>query len=330
MPLLLARLISRTRLSWTSFTVALCLALVLFSIATAYLDGTLGAFFATDHWRDALFYPALITYILAIIPALLRSGDAALEAIQPLVQLDDESFDRLLDDTTVITPRGELGAFGVGVALGILSLAPWQWVDAFSWTILYWATVILLEGGLLAWCIYAAFAGTKPIATVHRHLGDVDILDISRFEPIGRTSLLSSLAFIGGAAIHFFFQVGGEHLFEVGSLIVYGILVVVSTLIFFLSMGPTHRVLAAAKQKELQRAQHNIIAAYRSLESIPAGSPEIGGVSAKLNLLEAYEQRLKGIRTWPYNLGMLRTLAISVLTPVAMNLLQRLVGQVFG
>ena len=110
----------------------------------------------------------------------------------------------------------------------------------------------------------------------------------------------------------------------------YGILAFMSALIFFLSMSPTHRVLSAAKDQELQRVQNNIAAAYRSLEHIPAGSQEIGALSAKLSLWQAYEGRLKGARSWPYNLSMLRTFAFSVFTPVAINLVQRLVAQWFS
>jgi hypothetical protein len=85
--------------------------------------------------------------------------------------------------------------------------------------------------------------------------------------------------------------------------------------------------LSAAKDRELQKVQNCIAAAYRSLEHIPAGSQEISALSSKLSLWQAYETRLKGARSWPYNLGMLRTLVLSVFTPVAINLVQRLIGQ---
>ena len=113
-------------------------------------------------------------------------------------------------------------------------------------------------------------------------------------------------------------------------MVIYGILAAISALIFFVSMRQTHGVLAAAKSKELQRVESNIVAAYRSLEEIPVGGPDISSLSAKLGLWQEYERRLKGVRTWPYNLGMLRTLVLSVFTPVAINLVQRLIGQLLG
>jgi hypothetical protein len=330
MQLLLARLIGRTRLSWYRFTALVCLALVALAFGTASLDGTLGEIMNTDDWRTVFFYPALIAYILAIIPPLMSSGDRALEALRPLVALDDEGFAHLLDDTFAISPRGELIAFGLGAALGVWSLFPWIVTERLSWMTLYFCVAIPLEIGMLGWCVYVAFAGTKPIAVVHRHLQDVDILDVDRFEPIGRQSLLGSLAFIGGAAIHLFFQVGGEHIFGTVDLIVYGALAAIAALIFFLSMRQTHRVLAEAKDREQQAVQRHIVDAYRSLEGLPTGSPDIASVSQKLDLWQAYERRLKGVRTWPYNLGMLRTLVLSVFTPVAINLVQRLIAELLG
>ena len=330
MSLLLVRLVSRTRLSWYRFTGIVCLALIALGIGTASLDGVLQELFSTDLWRHVFFYPALIAYILAIIPPLQKSDDAALELLRPLVDMDDDRFNRLLEDTAAVRPRGEMIALGIGAVFGAWTLFPWVITDGLSWMTIYWSVAAPLEYCLLGWCIYAAFAGTKPTAEIHRHLKNVDILDVGRFEPIGRHSLLASLTFIGGAAIHIFFQFGGENIFDTGTVIFYGILATISALIFFLSMRQTHGVLAAAKAKEMSQIQENIIRAYRSLEGMPVGSTEIGSLSAKLDLWQAYEKRLKGVRTWPYNLGMLRTFALSVFTPVAINLAQKLIGQLLG
>jgi hypothetical protein len=327
MSFLLARLIGRTRLSWYTFTAIVGLTLTLLALGTAYLDGALAEFFVTDLWRNMLAYPALIAYILAILPPLDESEDTAVEALRPLVAVDDASFAQMFDSASKVTPRGELIAFAIGVAIGISGVAPWEFAGEWSWMAMFWLLAVPLEMGLLAWSIYVAFAGTKPMTVLHRHLEGVDVLDLSPFEPIARHSLVASLAFIGGAAVHLFFQVGGEHVFEPGNLIMYGILASMSAFIFFLTMGPTHRVLSAAKDQELQRVQNNIAAAYRSLEHISAGSPEIGAISAKLSLWQAYEGRLKGARSWPYNFGMLRTFVLSVFTPVAINLVQRLIGE---
>jgi hypothetical protein len=60
------------------------------------------------------------------------------------------------------------------------------------------------------------------------------------------------------------------------------------------------------------------------------GSQELSTLSTKLGFWKEYETRVKATRTWPYDLGMLRTLFLSVLTPVAINLVQRLIGLLFS
>jgi hypothetical protein len=330
MSLVLDRLITRTRLSWYGFTAAVSFLLIFLAISTAYLDGILDEFFSESHWRYALIYPALITYMLSIIPPLQQAGDSAMTALRPLVPLDDDSFKRLLVEASGITPKGELIALGAGMTLGVLGSASWMAEGGFSWRGLYMILVNVISLGLLSWEIYIAFAGTKPIAAIYRHLSNVDVFNVRPFEPIGRYSLAGALAFVGGAAINAFFSSGEQEILSTASLITHGTLILISVLVFFLSMRGTHGVLAEAKAEELQAVQLHIADAYRSLESIPAGSPDINALSTKLNLWQAYEKRLKAARTWPYNFGMLRTLFLSVLTPIVINLVQRLIAQLLS
>ncbi len=49
--------------------------------------------------------------------------------------------------------------------------------------------------------------------------------------------------------------------------------------------------------------------------------------SNEVRLWKDYEDRLKSVNTWPYELGMLRTLLLSVLVPIAASQFQRLAAQ---
>jgi hypothetical protein len=300
--------------------------LAFLAIGTAFLDGALGEFLSTGSWRSALFGPALIGYMLAILPPLERASQNAIQALRPLVSLDDDGFNRLLDGARVVTPKGELIAFGIGSAFWFLGNVGWAFTGDFYWRELYWILSSMIMGGLLVWEIYMAFAGTKPFAVLHQHLSNVDVFAFRPFEPVGRYGLAGSLAFVGGGAIAAFFNYGEGEIFSVGNLITYGALITVSVLVFFLTMRGTHRVLDRAKDEELEALRLHIADAYRSLGDMPVGSPEISALAAKLNLWKEYEKRLKAARTWPYNFGMLRTLGLSVLTPVAINVVQRLIG----
>jgi hypothetical protein len=328
---MLDRLVKRTRLSWYGFVGLVSGLLIFLAIGTASLDGTLGEFFTTGDWRDALMVLALNAYMLAILPPLKHAGESAIQALRPLVPLDDDDFDRLLSEATVATPKGELIAFGIGIAPGLLgNVVGWTTGGNFSWMDLYFFLGGSLVGGLLVWEIYLAMSGTKPFTVIHQHLSNIDIFALRPFEPIGRHGLVSALAFVGGGAIAAFFSYAEGEIFAVGNLITYGTLILISVMVFFLTMRGTHRVLDAAKDEELETVQLHIADAYRSLADIPIGSPDISALAAKLNLWKEYETRVKAARTWPYNLRMLRTLGLSVLTPVALNVAQRLIGMLFS
>jgi hypothetical protein len=63
------------------------------------------------------------------------------------------------------------------------------------------------------------------------------------------------------------------------------------------------------------------------LEELAADSKDLGILPTKLNLWKEYEGRVKAIKTWPFDLSMLRTFALSVFTPVGISLVQRLISQ---
>jgi hypothetical protein len=329
-PTIFENLVNRTGLAWYAFVALVGLALVLSAASAAYLDGVWGEFFSAGHWRELLGAPSLTVYILAIIPPLGSMGNRALAALRTLVPEEDEDFDLLVDQTAQNSPRGEWIAFGAGVAFGLLASSPAILVRGFSWIGLH---VVLSNGltfGLLAWSIYAALANGRLMAALHQQPLEVDIFDQGPFQPVGRQSLTNALAFFGGALLSLLFFSWGEEDFWAGSLFFYGLLVLISALVFYLPMRQTHRVLASAKYEELSRVQHNIVSAYRALEEFPADSPNLGILPTRLNLWKEYEARVKATRTWPFNLGMVRTFALSVLMPVAISLAQRLLTRLFS
>jgi hypothetical protein len=328
MPSTLDKVVSRTRLSFTQFTVVVAVALVLLAFGAAYLDGLLGEVLTTDLWRNLFAYPALITYILAIYQPMGRISDDALEAFRPLMSLDDVSFDELIHRVAGVNPRKEILAFIIGAVVALVTTSPWRMEGGLSWVAWYFAFTSSLTLGLLGWVIYIALDGTAASHTLTRYPLNVDVFDLQAFEPVARSALVSALAFFGGGIISLFFFYPWHSVFDVETLVTYGILVVISVVVFFLPLRHTHRVLAQTKARELASVQQSIVAAYRSLDAFP--DVDLGATSTAINLWKEYEQRLKGAKTWPYNLGMVRTFLFSVLTPVAISAAQRLLSQFFS
>ena len=93
------------------------------------------------------------------------------------------------------------------------------------------------------------------------HIG----LDDLHFEAVGRQSLVLALVFIGGITLSLLFTYQ-EAIISSPEFWVTNILFVLFTvLIFFLSMRPTHSLLAAERKRELQPIQARINKTCRDL-----------------------------------------------------------------
>ena len=312
---LFARLISRRRPLLV--TVGIGLALAVFPFAAAYLDGVLDDLFSEGYWRPLLLAPVVITYILVVSPILARMEAGVIQALRPLVLIDDEHFARLVTDASRLSPIGEGISFGLGAVLGLWSgLMAASSVSSF-WIKLYLPLAGSLMFGLLVWTIYAVIASTRLTAELHRQPLRVDIFDITPFEPIGRQSLVAALVFVGGILLGMVFSLERDSILLWQNWVVLGLLAIVPILAFFLNMRDTHRVLAAEKTRELDAVQRRILASCRTLMAHMDASKDTSMLAAQISALVAYEERIQAARTWPYNTAMIRTLTFSVILPGA-------------
>jgi hypothetical protein len=257
---------------------------------------------------------AVITYILALAQVMARMEAGVIKAFRPVVQLDDDDFEQLVQKASRINPIGEVIAFCLGAAFGLLG----QRTDleaGLSWLSLYLAISIGLMLGLLVWTIYVVVLGTRLTAELHRLPLRVDIFDMKPFEPIGRQSLVAALAFLGGILLSLLFGFGQLSFTEWQNWLIYLLLLLMPILIFFLNMRDTHRVLAAEKKRELAAVQRQILLSCRTLMERKEADEGTGTLGAEISALTAYEERVEATSTWPYNTAQLRTLLFSVIIP---------------
>ena len=326
----LDKVIRLTRIPWYGFVILVGGALLLLGLATAFFDGIMDRVLYEGIWRPLLMAPAIVVYILAVFRPVTDYQERALNALRRIVRLDDEGFARLVDKSSKIDGRTEMLAFAVGGTFGFLTNAPWSISVDLFWLRLYMPLTSTLMFGLLAWLSYISLAGTRLFSELHQEEMNIDIFDLSPFEPIGRYALFSSLAFIGGSVISVIILNPLAEGANIISVILYGILAVVTLLVFFLNMRPTHAVLARAKARELKTAEREIAGTFRDLKGTEAGGADTGAISTRLNLWLRYEERVKKARTWPYNTPMLRALFFSVFVPAIVSIVQRLLGSILA
>lgn len=200
--------------------------------------------------------------------------------------------------------------------------------QSVSWLSIYWFLSTIIMYGLLAWVSLGAIVSTRLNNAFHRQPLRVDILDLTPFEAIGRQSLLLALVFIGGITLSQLLSFQPEFLSSLSFWLTYLFLVFAILLIFFLNMRPTHKVLLSAKLGELKPLQKQINEICRELVQRLDQNQDPGSLSAQINALVAFEQRLLATRTWPYNTTMLRTLFFSVFIPLG-SVVARLLIEVF-
>jgi len=303
--------------------------LIVAPLVAAYLDGLLDDLLSQGQWRLILGPALVITYILVVAPIVQRAGAGIIDAFRPLVLIDDDSFDRLIVEASRINPLSEGIAFSLGALFGFW--VGWSWL---SDTNAFWLPVVLIPSaglmfGLLAWTIYVAVAGTRLNAELHRQPLRFDIFDTKPFWPVGRQSLIIALVFVGGIVLGMVSSLGEESILDWRNWLLYGFLVLVAFLVFFLNMRPTHRLLAGEKRQEQAVVQRNILRACRALMARLDAEEGTGTLGAEINALVAYEKRLQETSTWPYDTAMLRTLFFSVILPVVAGL-ARIIGDLLA
>ena len=318
------KIIGRPRPLWLTLSIAF----ILYAIALVFGSSQYGfrEFFLNDHWRGFIVSPSIIIYILVVAPLLSKIGGQVIKSIRPLVDIEEEQFCNIVYKAAYIEPWKELVAILLGLALGVIIVVA-NIGFSITWTAFYITLSNALIYGLLAWVIYVSLTDIKLTATLLRLPLLVDPFDIAPFEPIGRQSLLLAIVFIGGITLSLVF-VGFEsimfHRFDFW--LIYLPMFMVPVVIFFMNMYPTHRVILAAKERELKEINNQSVILSRKLLELIQREVDTGNFPAEINALSAYEQRLQSTRTWPFNFAMLRTLFFSILVPGFTALLRVILG----
>ncbi len=321
---LFERLFVHPRGRWLALGAALVLWLIPFGGAALADDPR--PLLQAARWRALLVAPTMILYILAVSPRTEAAWKGVYRSLRPVVLVDDDAYARLMAAAMAIRPARELLAFGVGAGLGLLRVSPTV-EGAPTWLDLYLLATTAILFGLLAWVIYVTVARTQVTAAILRAPLAVDPHDSGPFMAIGGQALFLALVFIGGITLSLLFSALEPGVFgQAGFWLVYLPIALAPVAVFFLAMRPTHRVLAAAKARELGGVRAALRGAEQRLLAQLAAGLEPGELPALVSALAALEQRLLVARTWPYNTAMLRTLFVSVLAPGALLLVRKLMG----
>lgn len=312
-PTLFSRSMCRRRSAW--LTLVVCLALLALPFLVTTLDGALDEVIANGFLRLMLLPPVVISYILLVAPAQVRGEADMVRRLRPVVLVDDVQFAEVVAQASRINPVAEIGAALAGAAVGFALGHGWG-VGTDTLSGLYVLLSLPAMFAVLSWTIYDSLMSTRLLAALHRLPLLIDLLDTSPFEPIGRQALVGALVFLGGIGLGIIFGLDPASITLWRAWMVYAPLALIAVLLFFLNMRDTHRVLSAAKAQELDAVGRRLQQAGASLRRrLPDGEIP-AGEAVELAALLAYERRIRGASTWPYNPTMMQTLMFSILLPI--------------
>jgi hypothetical protein len=323
---LMGRTVARPRPAWAT---ALLIAAVYLPTLAAAAGMGLQDLLTNPSSRSTLTDATVIAYILVISPFIWRMPGQVVQSLRPVILLDDGELREAVQRASRVSPVHEIAAMAAGLLLGVLL------TGGIPPSIDTWPEAIMLAMGyamlgLVGWLMYISIAATRVVSYLLRLPLHIDPLDITPFEVIGRQSLVIALVFAGGIVISFLLMnFGVADLGDLRFWLLYGPLILLPVVVFFLNMFPTQRVLARARNEELAAVRRELHAAFGLLAQrrgeAPAGSlsPDSAALPAYVAALAAHEQHLNDASPWPYNPRIIRSLVVGVLAPLATVLARR-------
>jgi hypothetical protein len=303
----------------------LVLGLLALPFVVAYLEGMFRHEPLQDRWRTLLFPTAVLLYVIAVAPHIWRAEQAVVAGLRPLAAEAVSDYDAQAHRVGWHSSRGDWRAFGVGLVAGILLYFQREEPDRWYWVYSYLMLLYLLMYGGLGWLIYTAMSSARLTALLHKYIQHKDPFYLSPFEPVGWQGLSLALIFVGLITLALLLGYSPSLFLYWQAIAILSILILVTISLFFAVMWPTHRMLQQVKEQKIISIQHLIGQTFAKLDALAAGELDTQPVATEVQAWLALEQRLNRIRTWPYDTEMLRTLFLSVLTPIAVGI-ARLVG----
>ena len=316
------RWVARSR--WPRWAIAIGIGAIIFLIpfVLALLEGVgfrqLFDYRGIMEYRAQLVYALIVAFVLALPIEGTRTGVAL--ALRPLLQVDDDLFVSVVNRSCRVRMRSELIALGLGLLLGLainLRFEPLESTDPLH-IYAYLSRIALF--GFMGWSLFLVMSITRMTNALLRLPITVDIFQLQPFVPIGRQSVWLSLTLVGAVTISLLSVSFGEQALWLEYVMVYSFLLVSIVVIFLLNTHSVHRVLAAAKHERMGTIEGYLSRACRRFEDLLSAAGDTHAVATEVNALAILKQEIKQAQTWPYNTAMLRTMSISIVTPLAMGL----------
>ena len=265
----------------------------------------------------ALFFSVIIAYIIPVFSFITEKSREALLELRPLLELDEQAFERVRARLESVSLRTMLIYLGCGVILGFAHISFIRGSVALMVTEMttQLSAFISTMGTVLVWIVMiTAISMLVQQAVVFARLGGgqvrISLLNTRKLVPFARVAIISSLAIIGALALFPLMSLDSEmSLAEAlpGAITTSGALLV----IFIIPVWPVHRRIAALKAQELASLDDRIEAC---LGARAGGDPGIDTLNQVAPLLN-YRREIAQVSTWPFDTGAVTRLSLYLIIP---------------
>jgi len=286
--------------------------LVLPLVLAAYAPGPSAAVAPQGLWRLAMA-PALIAFIIGVLPWLQSRWQLAIDALRPLSRQPD------------VVDQAFMG-FGLGAWVALLfgaALAIWNslTMPVAGWLFVYTLAANITLFSLMALAIHDGLRRTGHLKRMVAAGLALDLFDRQLLTPLARFGQGVSLTFIGGICLSLIFQ-SATTLHSMQSLVIYSILVAVAVALSFSSIWSIHVALVVAQERELAVVRQHLSRSRGELRRHLAtagseqGAEEAARLYQPLVVFGTYERQLLEASTWPFNPKIVKQVAASLVAPI--------------
>lgn len=312
----------------------LVLALILELIAVGAL--VLGGMLNEQHALTYYTWPAVsVAYLIGLVHYLDNWAGAALARFRPVLAVDEAGYERLRYQLTTLPARPTLAASGLGALYGVANLA-WSFAQQLNPNLaaVHPAVIALdivyrvLAYLVAATALYHTFHQMRTVSAIYTGHTRINL-----FQP-GPLYALSGLAARGAIGIGVLTYLWlpppvsmlPNQALTLADFLPAIFLAAVIMITFVWPLLGAHRLLEREKQRLHDEVGARLQATLTDLhEAIDRGDLEPrGDLANTLAGLKTAQEVIDKLRTWPWRVGTASGIAVAILAPILIWLIQRL------
>ncbi|MEH6592975.1 MAG: hypothetical protein V7746_22085 [Halioglobus sp.] len=277
----------------------------------------LGVLEEPEHSTPALFFALIIAYIIPVFSYITARSQEALIELRPILDLDDQAFQKALVLLDSASPRQTWQFLCAGALAGFvhMSFVRGSVEGVLNDLLTSVSGFMSTLGALLVWVIMTTVISmliqqSVLFGRLGAHNTRVSLLNTRTLLPFARVSISSSLAIIGALAL---FPLIG---IESGQNMVESLPGAIATLVpmvimFVIPVWPVHRCLAAKKEQELAAINSQIETCLNGEGTVALESAKLEQLTPLLN----YRREISQVSSWPFDMGNMTRFAIYLIIP---------------